>query len=158
LADCRRRGLGGADAEDVTQEVFARVVRAIRSFEYRPEIGRFRDWLGTITLNEVRRFAGKKGEKTSDGLLPLDELPAPDPGWDQLFQQHVLAEALRECQPHFSPETWRAFERVWLHNERPADVAAAMHVSLDNVYLAKSRVLKRLVETVRFLSDDLPLL
>ena len=157
FADCRRRGLADADAEDVTQEVFSRVVRAIHAFEYRPEIGRFRDWLGTIVRNEVRRFFAKNRKQALSDSETLDDLAAPDPGWNELFQQHVLAEALRECQPRFEPQTWQAFERVWVQNIPAADVAAAMHLSLDNVYLAKSRVLKRLVETVKILSEDMPL-
>jgi RNA polymerase sigma-70 factor (ECF subfamily) len=157
FADCRRRGLQESDAEDVTQEVFARVVRAIRSFEYRRKCGRFRDWLGTIVRNEVWRFLKKndKGQSVNERET-LDDLPAPDPGWNELFHQHVLAEALRECQQHFAPDTWMAFECVWIQNMPPSEVAAAMQLSLDNVYLAKSRVLKRLVETVKLLSEDVP--
>src|SRR4051812_47542074 len=45
---CRRRGLQAADAEDVTQTVFAQLARSLRTFEYRPEVGRFRHWLGTV--------------------------------------------------------------------------------------------------------------
>src|SRR6202011_2853180 len=41
---CRGTGLPHEDAEDVTQEVFARVSEAIRAFEYRPEVARFRTW------------------------------------------------------------------------------------------------------------------
>src|SRR5688572_5678606 len=57
----RRRGLANEDAEDVTQKVFARVSEAIRKFEYQPERGKFRDWLGFIVRNEVFRH-WKKGE------------------------------------------------------------------------------------------------
>src|SRR5579864_458583 len=58
---CRRGGLRHEDAEDVTQEVFGRVAKAIRSFEYQPEVGRFRSWLGTLVRNEVNRLFQKKG-------------------------------------------------------------------------------------------------
>src|SRR5271165_2382604 len=44
----RRHGLQDADASDLTQEVSGEVCRAIRSFEYQPERGRFRDWLLVI--------------------------------------------------------------------------------------------------------------
>src|SRR5262249_60536618 len=49
----RRRGLQDADASDVAQKVIARVYRVLHKFEYDPERGRFRDWLGTITNREV---------------------------------------------------------------------------------------------------------
>lgn len=63
---CRRRGLQHPDAQDVTQKVFAQVVQAIRSFEYRPEIGRFRDWLGTVVRHEIFRFL-KTRERQAQG-------------------------------------------------------------------------------------------
>src|SRR3954470_19529751 len=50
---CRRRGLLGQDAADVVQEVMAQVARSARDFEYQPERGRFRDWLGTITCRKL---------------------------------------------------------------------------------------------------------
>jgi RNA polymerase sigma-70 factor (ECF subfamily) len=56
----RSRGLQWADAENVTQEVFTKVAQAIRTFDYRPEQGRFRDWLGTVTCNEIKRFLKKE--------------------------------------------------------------------------------------------------
>src|SRR5262245_51158989 len=52
----RRRGLQDADATDVAQEVLAEVARCIRAFEYQPERGRFRDWLGTVLCRRLARF------------------------------------------------------------------------------------------------------
>lgn len=52
---CRRRGLQDADAADVTQEVLAQAARSIRSFEYSPERGRFRGWLGTVTHSKIEQ-------------------------------------------------------------------------------------------------------
>ncbi len=53
----RRRSLQDADAADLTQEVMGEVSRAIRSFEYHPERGRFRDWLLLIiTRRRLIRF------------------------------------------------------------------------------------------------------
>src|SRR5205807_400842 len=58
---CRRHRLQDADATDVTQEVLAQMTRSIRTFEYQRERGRFRDWLGTVTRNKLRRFLEKQG-------------------------------------------------------------------------------------------------
>ena len=55
----RRRGLQDADAADVTQEVLAQVARSIRTFEYRPERGRFRGWLRAVTQSKIERFRRK---------------------------------------------------------------------------------------------------
>jgi RNA polymerase sigma-70 factor (ECF subfamily) len=160
---CRRRGLGHEDAEDVTQEVFRRVAESIRTFEYRPEVGRFRDWLGTVVRNEINRFlkkkyatAGHEGAMTRD----LNDLEGrgEDSSWEAEFNAHILQAALARSRPHFDPETWRAFELVWVENRPAAEVAREVGRAIDWVYVCKSRVLKRLWQEVRELAEDTVLL
>jgi RNA polymerase sigma factor (sigma-70 family) len=156
----RRRGLRHEDAEDVTQKVFARVTGAIRTFEYRPEAGRFRDWLGAVVRNEVHRFwkqmsrdaHGTGGE--GPGVLDQVASPAADTEWAAEFHAHLLQVALARCRPRFEEPTWRAFERVWLEHRPAADVAREFGRPIDWVYTAKSRVLKQLWQEVRELADD----
>ena len=79
-----------------------------------------------------------------------------DSGWNEDFNAEVLRVALNRIRHHFEPATWRAFERVWLENQRAAVVAAELRIPIEVVYTAKSRVLKRLEEEVRILAEDLP--
>ncbi len=157
---CRRRGLRHEDAEDVTQRVFAQLARSVRTFEYRPEVGRFRDWLGTVVRHEVGRFFKEQSRREraggGDDADPLDAVlaPAQDTAWSEEFNAHVLRCALQRSRPHFEEATWRAFEAVWVEGRPAAEVAAETGRPIDWVYLAKSRVLKRLWEEVRELADD----
>lgn len=158
----RRRGLAHEDAEDVVQKVFARVSAAIQGFEYEREKGRFRDWLGLIVRNEVFRH-WKKQEKQAQGRggdnPALDELAGQsDPEWAADYHTHILQTALNRCRPHFEPATWRAFEKVWLEHCPAPDVGREMGQPIDWVYIAKSRVLKRLWQEVQELAEDSPLL
>ena len=156
----QRRGLHHEDAQDVTQKVFSRVSTAIRTFDYQPDIGRFRDWLGTIVRNEVNRFLrqdrgnvrGRGGEEESS----LDQAVAPiaDTAWTAEFNNHILQLALKRAQVRFEPPTWRAFQRVWLENGSAQDVAREMGQPIDWVYVAKSRVLKQVWEEVQDLAAD----
>jgi RNA polymerase sigma-70 factor (ECF subfamily) len=162
---CRQRGLRHEDAEDVTQEVFVRIGAAIRTFEYRPDIGRFRDWMGTLIRNEVNRFLKKtksatkgRGGADSDGVLNGVEARGKDTLWVSEFNAHVLATALARSRPHFDERTWRAFALVWLENCPAAQAAQQLGQSIDFVYVAKSRVLKRLWHEVQELADDTVLL
>ena len=91
LAECRRRGLKWDDAEDVAQLVLTRVFRSLRSFDYRPDRGRFRDWLGTVVRNEVRRFQKRQQPRAGDEPLNLDDLADNDPAWNEAFARHILA-------------------------------------------------------------------
>jgi RNA polymerase sigma-70 factor (ECF subfamily) len=155
----RRVGLQDADAADITQEVLSEVARCIRSFEYRPERGRFRDWLGTLARRRVSRFLRRKGREAADAAEdePSDPDPYPaDAGWTDEFNARILAAALERARPHFEPATWRAFECVWIENRRAGEVAVELNVPIEAIYTAKSRVLKRLEEEVRILAEDVP--
>jgi RNA polymerase sigma-70 factor (ECF subfamily) len=69
------------------------------------------------------------------------------------YRRHVAGRAVRFIRAEFSATTWQAFEQHVLL-ERPADeVAAALDVSVNVVYLAKSRVLQRLREELDGLLD-----
>ncbi len=158
---CRRRGLRHEDAEDVTQRVFLKISEAIQQFTYQPEVGRFRDWLGTVVRNEINRFlrqsigkadgrGGVEGERLLDAALARDEETA----WTAEFNGYILQTALDRSRPHFEADTWRAFERVWLENRPAVEVARELGQALAWVYVAKSRVLKRLWQEVQELADD----
>ncbi len=164
LRYCRLRGLQDADAADVTQEVMAQVARSMRSFRYAPEGGRFRDWLGTITRRKVNRHLTKRnlgtegggGNDTPEGVNNPRVIEA-DPDWSAEFNAQILGAALERVRPLFGPATWNAFAGVWLENRTAAQTAAALGVSLEAVYVAKSKVLKRLEEEVLTLAEDFPL-
>ena len=159
-AHARRRGLKHEDAEDATQKAFARVSEAIRAFNYQPDLGRFRDWLGTVVRNEINRLLktdmgtarGKGGEV--DIALTHAAAPASDTAWTADFNAHILQVALERCRPRFEPATWCAFERVWLQHTPAVQVAEEMNQPIDWVYVAKSRVLKQVWQEVQELADD----
>jgi RNA polymerase sigma-70 factor (ECF subfamily) len=158
---CCGKGLRHQDAENVTQEVFAQVSQSIRAFDYRPDLGRFRAWLGTVTRHEIQRFLKKEAravhageDPAGDGVLGNAVAREEDTNWDEAFQAHVLATALARCRPHFTDQTWRAFELAWLEKRPPAEVARELNWRIDKVYVAKSRVLDRLEQKVRELADD----
>jgi RNA polymerase sigma-70 factor (ECF subfamily) len=165
LGYCRSRGLQGADADDVTQEVFTKISRTIANFQYEPARGRFRDWLGTVTHGELCRFMNRvqragRGTGTTEVHMRLNQFGSETPGteWSDQFQAHVLATALEQIRPQFEPQTWRAFELVWLHERPSAEAAEQLGLPLETIYVAKSRVLKRLKEKVLELADEIPTL
>jgi RNA polymerase sigma-70 factor (ECF subfamily) len=154
---CRRCKLQDADAADVTQEVLAQVARSIRTFEYQPERGRFRDWLGAVTRSKVVRFHARRGKEEAAGEEQLEGVgPAADAEWAEQFNARVLQAALERVRPHFEPSTWEAFEQSWLHDQPAPAVAQALGLEVVKVYWARSRVLKRLREEVRVLAEELP--
>lgn len=149
------------DAEDVTQDVMAKVSQAIRSFEYDPAKGRFRSWLGMITFNKIKRLRERKAKRRETSLQNAaanDDVRIwcdPDTYWVELFSVKVLKEALRIIRSEFEEKTWTCFQLTWQEKVPPAEVARQFDLSVHAVYVNKSRVLKRLEHEIRNLADDL---
>jgi RNA polymerase sigma-70 factor (ECF subfamily) len=116
-------------------------------------VGAFRRWLRGITVNCLRdlwraRRARPLAIGASDFLGVLQQLEDPDSGlsrrWDEEHDRHVARQLLARISPHFEPTTWTAFQRVALDGVPADQVAHELDVSLNAVFVAKSRVLSRL--------------
>ena len=146
----RRQGLPDPDADDVVQEVLAVVVRRLPEFRHSERTGAFRCWLRTITDNCLRdHWRAQRGRARatghSDFLRVLEQLEDPDSGlsrlWDEEHDRHVTRQLLELIRPRFEDSTWRAFQRVALDGVPPEQVAAEMGMTVNAVFIAKSRVL-----------------
>jgi RNA polymerase sigma factor (sigma-70 family) len=158
----RRHALAPADADDLTQEVMTVVVRELPSFQHNQQRGAFRNWLRTITVHRLRVLWRSRHNRPvatgdSDFLKMLDELEDPNSGlsrlWDQQHNEHVARRLMELVEPQFEPTTWRAFRRVVLDGVKAAAAAAELHLSVNAVLLAKSRVLSRLRQEMEGLTD-----
>lgn len=157
---CRHRGLQPTDADDVVQEILTQVSRSIGSFEYEPGRGRFRDWLGTVTRNKITRFYESKGREYATighDVSALLTAPVEDSEWSANLHARILEVALVRIRVDFEASTWSAFEQIWCLGLPAPEVARTLGVTIDAVYAAKSRILRRLREEVLSLADDLPL-
>lgn len=153
---CRWRELQSSDAADVTQEVLLRVAKAIRSFEYDRSKGLFRDWLARIVLNEIRRLA-KKHVDVATAPNDLDQdTGLLESAWNEQFQQTVFAMALQRSREHFTEDTWTMFEKTWIDKIPVEQLAEELGTGIERIYVARSRVLKRLRYEVALLADDFP--
>lgn len=155
---CRRRGVQDSDAVDLVQEVLAQVVVSMRSFEYDPARGRFRDWLGAVTRSKLARHWRTAARPDQPGSSDPDQVGGNgiDAEWASELDAHLLHAALGAIRGAFDPTNWRAFERTWIDGEPAAEVAAALGIPVAQVYVAKSRVAKRLADELRHLADDTP--
>ena len=161
---CLRAGLQPADAADVGQEVFGAVARAIAGFRHDRAGDTFRGWLYAITRNKLRDRAVARAAVSvggSEGLRRLAELPA-EPAEDtgatadaeEANERKALCCRAIECvRGEFEPRTWQAFWRTFVDGRAAADVAAELGATANAVYLARSRVLRRLREEFAALID-----
>ena len=156
----RRYSVAEHDAEDLTQEVLTVMVREFSHFEHNQQRGAFRNWLRTVTVNQLRllwRTRRRQDEANSAMAQMLDQLADPNSSlshlWDQQHDQHVAARLMEMIQPQFEAKTWQAFRRVALDGMKAAIVAQELGISVNAVLLAKSRVLSRLRQELRGLTD-----
>jgi RNA polymerase sigma-70 factor (ECF subfamily) len=160
----RRRGLQDADARDVAQKVMARVYRAISRFSYNRARGRFRNWLGRISVREVIRQRQRdarpgKGSGAGQGdSLAVQRAGPIDGDWQDEFNAHVLATALARIHQEFDDLTWQAFDSTWIHDVEPQAAAASLGKTTAWIYKSRFRVLKRLRAEVEFLAEDAAIL
>ena len=158
----RRYSVQKQDAEDLAQEVMTVVIRRLADFHHNQQRGAFRNWLRTTTVNQLRvlwRTRRGKAEASGDSDVArmLDQLVDPNSSfsrlWDQQHDEHVIARQLDLIEPHFERSTWQAFRGVFVDGKKAATVAAELGISVNAVLLAKSRVLRRLRQESRGLTD-----
>ncbi|MCE5268687.1 MAG: sigma-70 family RNA polymerase sigma factor [Planctomycetaceae bacterium] len=161
---CRQLGVGRGDAPDVVQEVFVAVAAGVGRFRRDRPGDSFGAWLRTVTRNEANDFfrhrhdqpnaqggttayrqilnvpesipdSSRASGNAEEGKAANSRL-TPDNGFARRLLDAVRAD--------FEVRTWDTACRVLVDRESPANVAAAMGMSLAAVYQAKSRVLRRL--------------
>lgn len=148
----RRLGAREADAEDVAQETLLAFVNAYRAGSYDATAGRLNKWLFGIayrcTLRSLRRAQTPRPliDPPSGFLESLPDEATATASFDLEWERGLLAQCERLARKEFEPETFRAYECV-VHGERAPRVAAReLGVSIQSVYNAKHRVLKRIRE------------
>ena len=146
----RRQGLQEADCDEVVQDVLTALTQSMPEFTYDPAKGMFRAYLKTITLRKV--FAQQR--KRAEFHVPEDELHAvsKDPSieamWEAEWRQYHLRQALRTVEPEFNAVDRAAFQAYAVGGQSASAVAEQLGVSLDQVYQAKSRMLRRLEHVI----------
>jgi RNA polymerase sigma-70 factor, ECF subfamily len=156
---CRRAGLSAEDAADVLQEVLSAVMVHLPQFRRDRADDSFSGWLAAITRNKVRdhfrrrqgRAQGRGGTTAQRQLSEIAETPEaseesiqPDADTEAWLSRH----ALELIRGEFEPRTWDAFWRTTVESQSPAGVAADLQMTVPAVYMAKSRVLRRLRQTL----------
>ncbi len=151
----RRSGASPEDAGDLVQEVLMILIRTMPSFEYDPSRS-FRGWLRTVTLNAWRKRMKSPSLPTDlvevDGMID-PSIPATEEFEEAEYRRHLVVRALRLMEKDFRPTTWRACWENVAQGHPAEDVARELGITVNSVYLAKSRVLRRLRQELDGLLD-----
>jgi RNA polymerase sigma-70 factor (ECF subfamily) len=148
-----KKGLAGPDADDLVQEVLARLVKALPGFELDQRRARFRTWLWKVTSNALadgarrrsRRDRAERARAAAAGAAPPQAGDGePEADWVAMHRRRVLELAKARARARSHPRTWACFEGHVLWGRPSREVAAELGVSVNAVDVNSSRVLARL--------------
>jgi RNA polymerase sigma-70 factor (ECF subfamily) len=148
--------------EDLSQDVLVSVVEHLPAFEHSGRLGAFRSWLRTIVCRRTSDYwravvACTPASGGGVATTALQEIAAPDSDlnrrWDEEHDRYVLGCLLDLVGEEFEPATLRAFRRLALDGAGGEEVAAEQGMSVGAVYVAKSRVLRRIRREAEGLID-----
>ena len=151
---CRRAGFQKADAADLSQEVFAAVARGLGRFRRDRDGDSFRQWIRTITLNKIRN-AWQRRPPASQGLggsswqqrlgeLAADESASSMSSAREIDLDEARQQALEQVRLEVNGRDWTIFERLVIDEQPPDAIAREFEISVNLVYVIRSRLLKRL--------------
>jgi RNA polymerase sigma-70 factor, ECF subfamily len=149
----RRRGLSPEDSSDLVQEVFAHLLKTLPTFQY--DAGRsFRAWLAVVVGNKWREL-NRRRRPVSVPADDLADVPGTDDSFDEdEYRRYIAGRALALIRTEFAPATWKAFWGVVVEDRPAAEVAADFGLTVNAVYLARGRVLRRLREELAGLVSE----
>ena len=140
------RPLGAADRDDLVQETFLAVARALPGFRYDPARGRFRGYLATVVRNLVLRRRREEAVRPEVAVAAPGEreaAPATTDAERELMLECwtlALARVLREHA--FTPNAKAVFRAHVLDDRPAADVADEFRMRPNAVYQVKDRILR----------------
>ena len=155
----QRRGLQPADCDDVVQDVLLALTQAMRRFEYQPEKGRFRAYLKATTQRLVhRKIWHKQGGAALELVGSPEQFATPDPAaedaWETEWRAYHVRQAMRTIEVEFNRADLRAFQWYVVEGRDAQETAAALSLTVNQVYQAKSRIVKRLAALIAAQAED----
>jgi len=162
LSYAKRVGLSDADAQDVVADVLTTFVQAYRQGRYDRQRARLKSWLGGIANNKVRKLLARRRPGSLDASSPggrgVSFDPAdpdtPDEAFEREWQLEMLSTALEVLRQEADPDTYQAFDLYAVKGWPVGKAAALLNMSTNALYIAKSRMLKRLREIVEALAAE----
>jgi RNA polymerase sigma-70 factor (ECF subfamily) len=151
-----KRGVPVSEVPDLVQDVVVILIQRLPEFTYDPDRS-FRRWLNTLLMNKWRDY--QRHQVLQPRAQDAQTLPEPletDPTEllsEAEYRQELVARALRLMEADFETTTWQACRQHSMLGRRAEDVAVELGLSVNAVYLATSRVLRRLREELRGLLD-----
>lgn len=149
-----RLGLSPTDAEDAAQDTMLQAVRDYQAGKYDRSRGRLSSWIIGIAHHRIVDVRRKK----RPGALPEEPMEDRTPGsledvsraFEQALERRIFEQAWEHVRVEggAQAQTIMAFELTAMRGVPAAQAAAECGMSVDQVYVARNRIAKKLRETV----------
>ena len=164
IADIGRyKGLFPDECADLVQNVMIRFHRRIEAgFKYDPALAKFRTFFSRLVKGCVYDLLrlGKKSGVPLDGIAVEDDGSRPDEILDMALMEKwrtiIREEAMLELAQRVDEKTFQAFQLYALEDRPVKETAELLDLSVDSVYVAKTRCVKILREIIRRLNAEDP--
>jgi RNA polymerase sigma-70 factor (ECF subfamily) len=146
---CRTLCPQPADADDLYQTVWCKLLEQMRTFRYDPGRGRFRGWLRTVARNTWINMVKSIKPIAFGGPRTIDETCSD---WekmiDEFWDRELFMEAVRRVRPRLNAGTWEAFELNAFEGRAAAEVAQLTGKSVASIHVLKGRVTRMLQDEI----------
>ena len=155
----RNLGLDDADAADVAQDTLTRFLEQYRDGKYERDRGRLGAWLVGIAryrVLDLRRKHGKRALRGESAMVDMDDEMGLTQVWEEERRKTILRQAMDQLRSsgRSDEKTIRAFEMLFIYSMTPQAVAEELEMTVQGVYVAKSRVAERLQVIVKNIEND----
>jgi RNA polymerase sigma-70 factor (ECF subfamily) len=159
----RRLGLKEHAADDVIQDVFARLLHSLPAFTLGGKSGRFRGYLWKVTysaLVDQARHAKARRHAEEEWVRRFrdageSESRKMEAEWEQVERQHRMELAMRRVHSVTSARSWTCFEQRVLRDRPAAEIAAELGTTANVVFVSASRVLKAVRAECAAIAEEL---
>ncbi len=120
--------------------------------------GHFRDYLRTITSRKAKDILDARPKlKSIDNLDSeiVQDKNAFEAQWDTEWKEFITEKAMEELRESLDSNDIMAFEMYVNEGRSPEDVAYIFGITVNQVYLLRSRIVKKLKTTITRLENDL---
>ena len=155
----RRMELNHHDALEIVQLVLIKLWKKLPDFSYDNYRGKFRNWLYTVTANQVRDFLRGKNlslskiQDTEAELNKTTSIPEIEKIAEKEWKVYISNLAWERVQKNFSEGVRKAF-LMSIEGHPVEKISADLGVSESSIYVYKKRVQDRLQEEIAYLNSE----
>lgn len=150
----RKMSINPNDIDDLYQRITMHLWKALPKYDNSK--GKFRNWLSTVTRNEVLNYFRSTKKKNQEVMGEEIEIVS-EPQLDELIKKEwenfILQTALKNLEKLFSGQAIEVF-KLSLSGCSHKEISDTLGVKIESVKVLKSRVKSRCVEEIKRLMEE----